>query len=1178
MSNDKHECGPCSLCNRTSARYFHTESWDSDKLTHFINHVCPPKLTTNDRICICRACHHDIDSNISNENYVPRWKKLKVSKLVEFSPCHVQDCISPGNVTTTAISLNNIPEGIIVIGQPSKFCPFHYHYIYNYQHQTVCKTCGIRAKIGETFRCCPNPSVTEKYLRATTGSNSIITEEDKICPNCYVKYTEVIHIHKALIAINHEVNPSEGPVSLDDDLDIVIIDLKQKAQSLKQGSEPSSLTAATIMVAEKIRHQKAIMLPAVAAYFKSVVTDEDSTTTRTTRWLLRQLEKALGHHLKSACKHRKYGTILYRAGGDLLHALSSALGSKCAGTDGKCTTLPSTTSNKIPLEEAIDIVGEEMNKKIHQQVGNLLSQEQYDYRTIHFDNLIESIDPQIWRLITTMTRSKRTTQALHDQTLYAHTKKVRQFYCLCTLLFCTNNRCCMPVHLLLTDVIKAGGGSSECVKILNRFGAVASEDTHSRLVTFVSSMRANEIYLELTPQAFRLASLDNIDVLMSHASAYAGKPSNIWHGTSIQCVEPKPKSLFSKMECEKQSNSSTKSQPQQSKVPASRALFFQPGKSHPASQVSLSQQGMLPSSLTASVSQQGGSLSPLPASQVSLSQRGMLPSSPTTSVSQQGGSLSPLQASQASVSQQDKSSSPLAASLNTQASCSGLTNREAEPTVVASTPSHSESPQRSVHNKRHLTKSSSSPSKRQRTLHEITPKPSPTKFTIKSVSSDWEPPSITKFTIEDFKTNEREQKAMNRLFQNALSYMLYKISVQETTPEKTGKCFQSFLEVSSKPTTEQECSNVIYFDILDEYADNKDTILNTLALLQEKLEIGTSVKYLGVVGDGKTYDHLHSLKVEYGKELNWLIPLPGDWHILKNYQEVIMKVYFSGGLREAAKQAGYSNGMLNSIGACGKFNKTHEFILKAWESLLRIFLSDFVAKNANGKIIAEHITTTLTTHSKNEDPNISSILKLMVQDEGKLSSEFCKYLSDLSAQDDTCKLWGKFVLEDCLPYIGLYFAMRSGNWNLRMYSVKEMAPLFSAYNRITYRKLIPQHIAELLRAPPELLSCLQNGGFVVSLSGNCNTISKYKFLIITAVYNRWTRLVDWTTGLLDYWTDQFSFKTHWDAFNGFTILTHGKRVVDLRVSRMSPVGSTHVMFTFHVSCTVYTATKIKGLV
>ena len=320
---------------------------------------------------------------------------------------------------------------------------------------------------------------------------------------------------------------------------------------------------------------------------------------------------------------------------------------------------------------------------------------------------------------------------------------------------------------------------------------------------------------------------------------------------------------------------------------------------------------------------------------------------------------------------------------------------------------------------------------------------------------------------------------MSSLFCNSLSYLLYKISVQEATPEKTGKGFQSFLEISSNPTTEQECSNVVYLDILDEYADNKDTILNTLALLQERLEIGTSVTHLGVVGDGKTYDHLHALKVEYGEELNWLIPLPGDWHILKNYQEVIMKVYFDGGLQEAAKQAGYSDGVLNSIGGCGKFKRTHEFILKLWESIMRIFLSDFVSKNANGKTVAEHIKSTLKTHSNNENINISPLFKLMIhlcEDEGTLSNDFHKYLSDWSAQDDTCKLWGMFVLEDCLPYIGLYFAMRSGNWNLRMYCIKQMAPLFSAYDRTTYQRLIPRHVAELLRAPPELLHCLQNGG------------------------------------------------------------------------------------------------------
>ena len=47
------------------------------------------------------------------------------------------------------------------------------------------------------------------------------------------------------------------------------------------------------------------------------------------------------------------------------------------------------------------------------------------------------------------------------------------------------------------------------------------------------------------PQAFKLASVDNIDVLSQYAKAYARKTSNIWYGTSIHCVEPKPNGLIS---------------------------------------------------------------------------------------------------------------------------------------------------------------------------------------------------------------------------------------------------------------------------------------------------------------------------------------------------------------------------------------------------------------------------------------------------------------------------------------------------------------------------------------------------------------------------------------------------------------------------------------------------------
>ena len=109
---------------------------------------------------------------------------------------------------------------------------------------------------------------------------------------------------------------------------------------------------------------------------------------------------------------------------------------------------------------------------------------------------------------------------------------------------------------------------------------------------------------------------------------------------------------------------------------------------------------------------------------------------------------------------------------------------------------------------------------------------------------------------------------------------------------------------------------------------------------------------MGVVGDGKTYDHLHALKIEYGSDLDWLIPLPGDWHILKNYQEVIMKVYFEAGLKDAAKTIGYTEGVLNSIGSCSKFKRTHLFLLQAWEATFRVFLESFVSENQTGSTIS----------------------------------------------------------------------------------------------------------------------------------------------------------------------------------------------------------------------------------
>lgn len=207
-----------------------------------------------------------------------------------------------------------------------------------------------------------------------------------------------------------------------------------------------------------------------------------------------------------------------------------------------------------------------------------------------------------------------------------------------------------------------------------------------------------------------------------------------------------------------------------------------------------------------------------------------------------------------------------------------------------------------------------------------------------------------------------------------------------------------------------------------------------------------------------------------------------------------MKVYFEAGLKDAAKTIGYTEGVLNSIGSCSKFKRTHLFLLRAWEALFWVFLESFMNENETCITTSTKIKEVLKQAAGHETtPEASALLKLMLhtcEDEGILKNEFMQYLSKLSALDETCQLWVKFILEDCLPYVGLFISIRSGNWNLRLASLKQMAALFTAFDRTTYQRLIPRHIAELLRAPPEVLSSLQKGGFAVSLTGTTTAFKR----------------------------------------------------------------------------------------
>ena len=87
-----------------------------------------------------------------------------------------------------------------------------------------------------------------------------------------------------------------------------------------------------------------------------------------------------------------------------------------------------------------------------------------------------------------------------------------------------------------------------------------------------------------------------------------------------------------------------------------------------------------------------------------------------------------------------------------------------------------------------------------------------------------------------------------------------------------------------------EKSNVAYLEVMDAVPDCRDTIMQLVHSLREKFIVGQGMRWLVVAGDAKLYEVIKSVKFEYGEELSWLIPYPGDFHLLMNYRKALMNL------------------------------------------------------------------------------------------------------------------------------------------------------------------------------------------------------------------------------------------------------------------------------------------------
>jgi len=210
------------------------------------------------------------------------------------------------------------------------------------------------------------------------------------------------------------------------------------------------------------------------------------------------------------CSVPKYGTILYRYGGDIFHSLTLAL------TEGQRELTAKSTS--VDEEQSISSVCSILNKKLHGQINKMIytnSAEPQAIELFNIDSLIEQIDPTIWSAICRLTETATQTTT--------HVKKIRRVYALCNLLFTINRKCSLPLHTLITEIVDTCGGSHRLKQILNRLGICSSSETHNRYIASRVEKKRNEGILTGIAMNYPITvSADNLDYRQSYSRVYHG--------------------------------------------------------------------------------------------------------------------------------------------------------------------------------------------------------------------------------------------------------------------------------------------------------------------------------------------------------------------------------------------------------------------------------------------------------------------------------------------------------------------------------------------------------------------------------------------------------------------------------------------------------------------------------
>ena len=179
--------------------------------------------------------------------------------------------------------------------------------------------------------------------------------------------------------------------------------------------------------------------------------------------------------------------------------------------------------------------------------------------------------------------------------------------------------------------------------------------------------------------------------------------------------------------------------------------------------------------------------------------------------------------------------------------------------------------------------------------------------------------------------------------------------------------------------------------------------------------------------------------LKYQESFCWIIPMIGDWHLIKLAAETIRDMLWEGGLRSIAQ-------------ACGYRKEIHQ-----WKDLHNIFCA--FTENINRKALSSWVESS---------SNIS------------FYSWLCLNAKDDNIADEVTKFWSQSLLY-LNYYMAYYFSVRTGNWGLRNGALPKLSEMFFTNSHNKYEELVFHSLKDSIGLPEEIRAKFEKGEWTVSL-------------------------------------------------------------------------------------------------